>query len=134
MDHLLPADHCPDQRYGIFFPIRGFTAALGTGIVSLVLLALALYGLYSKHLSGAWRWIYVTTAVASLYLNVLVLIVKSFQKISVLKHLASTQSDPPFLVAQAIALFTFVVLGTLAATRFHPPRLPPVNRNPARSK
>ena len=120
MDHLLPADHCPDQRYGIFFPIRGFTAALGTGIVSLLLLALALYGLYSKHLSGAWRWIYVTTAVASLYLNVLVLIVKSFQKISVLKHLASTQSDPPFLIAQAIALFTFVVLGTLAATRFQP--------------
>jgi len=120
MDHLLPADHCPDQRYGIFFPIRGFTAALGTGIVSLLLLALALYGLYSKHLSGAWRWIYVTTAVASLYLNVSVLIVKSFQKISVLKHLASTQSDPPFLIAQAIALFTFVVLGTLAATRFQP--------------
>jgi len=120
MDHLLPADHCPDQRYGIFFPIRGFTAALGTGIVSLLLLALALYGLYSKHLSGAWRWIYVTTAVASLYLNVSVLIVKSFQKILVLKHLASTQSDPPFLIAQAIALFTFVVLGTLAATRFQP--------------
>jgi hypothetical protein len=46
----------------------------------------------------------VTTAVASLYLNVSVLIVKSFQKISVLKHLASTQSDPPFLVAQARSL------------------------------
>jgi len=53
---------------------------LGTGIVSLVLLALALYGLYSKHLSGAWRWIYVTTAVASLYLNVLVLIVNHSRK------------------------------------------------------
>ena len=120
MDHLLPADHCPDQHYGIFFPIRGFTPAPGTGRVSLVLLALALHGLYSKHLSGAWRWIYVTTAVASLYLNVSVLIVKSFQKTSVPKPLAPTQSEPPFLIAQAIALFTFVVLGTLAATRFQP--------------
>jgi len=105
---------------GFLFPINGFTPALGTGIVSLVLLALALYGLYSKHLSGAWRWIYVTTAVASLYLNVLVLIVQSFQKISVLKPLAPTQSEPPFLIAQSVALFAFVVLGTLAVTRFRP--------------
>jgi hypothetical protein len=103
---------------GFLFPIRGFTPAIGTGIVSLILLALALYGLYRKHLSGAWRWIYVTTAVASLYLNVLVLIVQSFQKIAVLKPLAPTQSEPPFLIAQAIALFAFVVLGTLAATKF----------------
>jgi hypothetical protein len=105
---------------GFLFPIRGFTPALGTGIVSLVLLALALYGLYSKHLSGAWRWIYVATAVAALYLNVLVLIVQSFQKIPALHPLAPTQSEPPFLIAQAMALFAFVVLGTLAATRFRP--------------
>ena len=63
-----------------FFPDTGILGVLGTGIVSLVLLALALYGLYSKHLSGAWRWIYVTTAVASLYLNVLVLIVNHSRK------------------------------------------------------
>jgi hypothetical protein len=77
---LLPAHTVLTSVTGFLFPINGFTPALGTGIVSLVLLALALYGLYSKHLSGAWRWIYVTTAVASLYLNVLVLIVQSFQK------------------------------------------------------
>jgi len=62
----------------------------------------------------------VTTAVASLYLNVLVLIVQSFQKIPSLTPLAPTQSEPPFLIAQAIALFAFVVLGTRAATRFRP--------------
>ena len=69
---------CPALRD--FFPDTGILGVLGTGIVSLVLLALALYGLYSKHLSGAWRWIYVTTAVASLYLNVLVLIVNHSRK------------------------------------------------------
>ena len=105
---------------GFLFPIKGFTPALGTGVVSMVLLGLAMYGLYSKNLSGAWRWIYVATAVASLYLNVLVLIVQSFQKIPAIKPLAPTQSEPPFLIAQVIALFVFVVLGTLAAMRFRP--------------
>lgn len=105
---------------GFLFPIRG-TPAIGTGTVSLVLLGLALYGLYGKHLAGAWRWIYVATAVASLYLNVLVLIVQSFQKVPALKPLAPTQSEPPFLIAQVIALFAFVVLGTIAALRFRPP-------------
>jgi hypothetical protein len=37
---------------GFLFPIRGFTPALGTGIVSCVLLALALYALYGKRLAG----------------------------------------------------------------------------------
>ena len=97
---------------GFLFPIRGFTPALGTGLISMVLLGLALYGLYGKHLAGAWRWIYVATAVASL---------QSFQKVSALKPLAPTQSEPPFLIAQVIALFAFVVLGTIAALRFRPP-------------
>lgn len=105
---------------GFLFPIRGFTPAIGTGIVSMVLLGLALYGLYAKHLAGAWRWIYVSTAAAALYLNVLVLIVQSFQKIPALQPLAPTQSEPPFLIAQVIALFVFVVLGTIAALRFRP--------------
>jgi hypothetical protein len=87
---------------GFLFPIRGFTPALGTGIVSCVLLALALYGLYGKRLAGAWRWIYVATASSALYLNVLVLIVQSFQKLAFL-----TQSEPPFVIAQVIALIAF---------------------------
>lgn len=61
---------------GFLFPIRGFTPAIGTGIISMVLLGVAVYALYSKHLAGAWRWIYVSTATAALYLNVFVLIVQ----------------------------------------------------------
>src|SRR5436853_4628873 len=88
---------------GFLFPIRGFTPALGTGIVSSLLLALALYGLYGKHLAGAWRRIYVACAASALYLNVLVLIVQSFQKVPTLQALAPTQSEPPFLAAQGLA-------------------------------
>jgi hypothetical protein len=105
---------------GFLFPIHGFTPALGTGVVSMVLLALALYGLYGKQLAGAWRWVYVACAIGAFYLNVLVLIVQSFQKVPMLHSLAPTQSEPPFLVAQGLALVIFLVLGGVAAVRFRP--------------
>jgi hypothetical protein len=105
---------------GFLFPIKGFTPALGTGIVSCIILAIALVALYGKRLVGAWRWIYVVTAVSALYLNVLVLIVQSFQKIPSLRPLAPTQSEPPFLIAQTAALVVFVLLGILAVIRFRP--------------
>ena len=68
---------------GFFFPIHGFTPALAVGAVSLVILLIALVALYGKHLSGAWRWIYVVTAVTALWFNVFVLIVQSFEKVLV---------------------------------------------------
>lgn len=105
---------------GFLFPIHGFTPGLGTGIVSLVLLAVALYGLYGKGLVGTWRWIYVACAVSALYLNVLVLIVQSFQKVPKLQVLAPTQSEPPFLIIQSAALVVFLIVGVVAALRFHP--------------
>ena len=107
---------------GFMFPIHGFTPALGTGVVSMVILIAAVAGLYFFKLGGAWRWIYVACAVAALYLNMFVLIVQSFQKILSLNALAPTQSEPPFLIAQAAALLIFVVFGFLAAARFHPER------------
>ena len=107
---------------GFMFPIHGFTPGIGTGAVSLVVLAIALLALYGMQLAGAWRWIYVATAVSALYLNVLVLIVQSFQKLPMLRPLAPTQSEPPFLIAQGAAFALFVVLGIVAAIRFRPGR------------
>jgi hypothetical protein len=66
---------------GFMFPINGLTPAIVFGAISIVILAIAVMALYVKHLSGAWRWIYVTTALAALYLNIFVLIVQSFQKV-----------------------------------------------------
>ena len=99
---------------GFLFPIKGFTPALGTGLVSTILLLIALGALYGAHLQGAWRSIYVVCAVISLYLNVLVLIIQSFQKVPPLHALAPTGSETPVLVAQAIALILFVGAGILA--------------------
>ena len=105
---------------GFMFPINGLTPAIVVGLISIVILAIALMALYVKHLSGAWRWIYVTTALAALYFNVFVLIVQSFQKVPALQKLAPTQSEPPFSVTQGVVLVAFLVLGTVAARRFRP--------------
>ena len=109
---------------GFFFPFHGFTPAIGVGIVSLVVLAVAIFARYPRRLAGAWRWLYVISATLALYLNVFVLIVQSFQNVPTLKALAPTQSEPPFLVAQLLALILFVVLGILAAIKFRPAPLP----------
>lgn len=110
---------------GFLFPIRGFTPALGTGVVSVAILVVALWALYGGHLTGAWRWIYVVCAVAALYLNVLVLIVQSFLKVPPLHALAPGGSEPPFLAAEFLALVVFAGLGLFALRRFYPPKPAP---------
>jgi hypothetical protein len=65
---------------GFFFPFHAFTPAIGLGIISLLVLAIAIYARYPRQLTGNWRWIYVVTAVVALYFNVLVGVVQSFEK------------------------------------------------------
>ena len=105
---------------GFPLPPFGLDPPRMVGILSLVLLAIAIAALYGFHLVGAWRWIYVGTAVASLYLNCFVAVAQAFQKLSFLKPLAPTQSEPPFVVAQLVVLAAFVVCGVLAVRAFHP--------------
>ena len=105
---------------GFGFPFDHFLPSHGVGVVSLVFLAVALFAVYVKHLAGAWRWIYVVSAIIALWFNVFVLIAQSFMKISALKALAPTQSEPPFLIAQGVALVVFVVIAILAVRKFRP--------------
>jgi magnesium-transporting ATPase (P-type) len=87
------------------------------GIVSLIVLALAIAALYVFHLEGGWRKSYVISAIFALYLNVFVLIAQMFQKIPLLKALAPTQSEPPFQVAQLVILIVFVVFAIRAVVK-----------------
>ncbi len=103
---------------GFLFPITVFTPAIGVGIVSAVALALALAALHVGRLAGAWRWIYVASALFAFYLNVFVLVVQSFQKIGFLNRFAPTGSEPPFAVVQGIVLLGFILLGVLVLRRF----------------
>jgi fatty acid desaturase len=85
-----------------------------------LILAVTLYAWYGKKLAGSWRWIYVATAIAALYLNVFVLVVQAFLKVEPLKALAPRQNEPPFVAAQAVVLIALVALGVVAAKRFRP--------------
>jgi hypothetical protein len=101
-----------------FFPFHGFTPAIGVGIISLLVLAVAIYARYPRQLAGHWRWIYVVTAVIALYFNVFVAVVQAFEKVPALKVMAPTQTEPPFKLTQLVVLALFVVLGIVAAIRF----------------
>jgi hypothetical protein len=104
---------------GFFFPFHGLTPAFKLGIISVFVLAITIYARYPRRLAGAWRWIYVVGAVISLYFNVFVLVVQSFEKIPALHAMAPTQTEPPFKLAQLVVLALFIVLGIAAVIRFH---------------
>ena len=105
---------------GFMFPSANFGPPQIVGVISLVVLAFAIAALYLGHLAGAWRWIYVVTAVLALYLNVFVGVVQTFQKVPFFHALAPTQTELPFIVAQGVVLIAFVTLGIAAARKYHP--------------
>jgi hypothetical protein len=107
---------------GFGFPFTQLLPSHMIGILSLVLLAIACIALYAMRLAGPWRWIYVVTALASLYLNVFVLVIQAFLKIPVLHALAPSvpPSEPPFAVIQGLVLLFFVVVIIGAWRRFRP--------------
>jgi hypothetical protein len=103
---------------GFFFPFRGFTPAYGVGVISIFILAAAIYALYVRRLSGVWGKVYVINALIALYLNFFVLVAQLFQKTLALKELAPTQTEPPFAISQGIVLLLFVALGIAAVRQF----------------
>src|SRR5258705_8568920 len=80
---------------GFLFPFHKFLPSHAVGIVSLLVLAVAIPALDVFHLAGPWRLTYVIGAVIALYLNVFVLIPHLFIKGPPLKTLAHTPSKPP---------------------------------------
>jgi hypothetical protein len=105
---------------GFLFPVEHFLPSHAVAVVSLLLLAAAIWARYAVHLAGVWRSIYVVSAMIALYLNVFVLIVQLFQKVPDLRDLAPTQSEPPFLLTQVVVLGLFVVFAIVAVIKFRP--------------
>jgi len=106
---------------GLAFPFEELTrAGVILGILSLIVLAIAVPARYSFHMAGRWHSIYVVTAVIALYFNCFVLIAQSFLKIPALHALAPKGNEPPFAIAQGILLVLFIVAGILAVKKFHP--------------
>jgi hypothetical protein len=103
---------------GFFFPVHQFMPSHAVGILSLLVLAVAIYARYSRDLAGPWRKIYVIGVAIALYLNVFVGIVQAFLKIPALHAIAPTQAEPPFQFTQLAVLAIFVLVAIVAAIRF----------------
>jgi hypothetical protein len=97
---------------GFFFPFHGITPGIILGIVSLVILALALLAL-----NKGWTKIYIVTASLAEFFNVLVLITQSFQKIPALHKFAPTGKEPIIAISQGLAFLLFGVLAWVAIRR-----------------
>jgi hypothetical protein len=103
---------------GFLLPAHKILPSHIIGAISLVVLAVALFARYVRHLDGGWRSAYVVTSTVALYFNVFVLVAQSFMKVPALKALAPTQSEPPFAITQGIVFLLFIVLGTAAVKKF----------------
>ena len=103
---------------GFLFPITVFTPALGFGIASTVVLAVAIAARYWKRLAGHWRETYIVCGLIALYLNSFVLVVQAFQKVPALNALAPTGTEQPFALVQGLLLVFFIFAGYLSLRRF----------------
>jgi len=103
---------------GFMFPFEGFKPSYVLGVLSLLVLAVAIYSRYSRHMAGSWRSTYVITATFALYFNCFVAIVQAFLKVPALHALAPNGNEPPFVVAQMLLLALFVWLTYRATKQF----------------
>ena len=102
---------------GFGFPFDRLTESHYTGIVSLVVLALAILGLYLFKLAGPWRWIFALSVVLAFYFDALVAIAQLFKKVPALDA-PSASTEPQFVAAQLALLAIFIWLCVKAVRRF----------------
>lgn len=107
---------------GFLFPFGGFTPAIGVGVMAMGIFAAMAAAHYGFHRAGFWQVLYTAGMVVSLYFLVFVAIAQAFGKVAFLHDLAPTLSEPPFAVAQGIALAGFVWLGVKAVKKMRGPR------------
>ena len=105
---------------GFAFPNTKVTPGIILGVLSLIVLAIAIFAFYGRHLHGIWRRTYVITAMIALYFNVFVLVAQLFEHVPAIHALAPTQTEAPFKIAQLLLLVVFAVLIGAAAKKFRP--------------
>ena len=105
---------------GFGFPYTKLTPGIILGILSLIVLAIAIFALYGRRLNGSWRRTYVITAMIALYFNVFVLVAQIFEHVPAFHAPAPTQTEGPFKLAQLLLLVVFAVLIGAAARKSQP--------------
>jgi len=81
-------------------------SSYAAGLISILMLALASVTRFGVHLKGAWHVVYVVSASAALYFNVLVGVVG-----------ASLHTEPFVLLIQVVVVLPFVATTVVIATR-----------------
>ncbi len=103
---------------GFGFPFVVLLPSHIVGAISLVLIPVAAFALYRKHLDGAWRRVFVIGMVTALYFNVFVLMTQLFRKVPAMIAAAPTQKELPFVLTQLLVLGMFLALGRAANRGF----------------
>ena len=96
---------------GFFFPPKPIGPPFIFGVVSLILLAIAHYANTVAKVRGWWWQVFIVTALAAQWLNMVVLVVQSYQKIPALHALAPTGAEPIFLATQGLVLVAILYTG-----------------------
>ncbi len=96
---------------GFMFPPKPIGPPFIFGVISLIAFAVALFALYGRGGTGGWRVVYLGLALFAQYLNTVVLVVQSFQKIPALNAFAPTGTEAPFLATQAVLLLATLYIG-----------------------
>jgi hypothetical protein len=99
---------------GFLYPAASFGTRHVVGIASIALLVVACLAVYAFRLAGAWRPVYIVSALLALYFNTIAAIVQAFQKIPALAAWAASGSEPRLLTVQVAVFVLFAVLGSLA--------------------
>ena len=108
---------------GFLLPFQSATQpSMIVGYILSAAVLLAVLGRYGFGLRGAWRVVYVVTAVLALYLNLFVFVVQTFVKVPALHAIAPgvPPGGPIFGAVQLAVLIALVVAGYLAVRRFRP--------------
>ena len=103
---------------GFLFPFELLLPSHILGLLSLLVITIALFARNVFHFADRWRLVYVVAIAMALYFNCFAAVVQLFAKIPALKASAPTLTEPPFLIAQSLVLAVFIVLTYLAAKRF----------------
>jgi hypothetical protein len=101
---------------GFGFPFDKLLPSHIVGIISLVLLAIALLARYAFHLAEPWRWIFVITAMVAFYLDAFVLVVQIFRKVAGL----GGEGGTGFMAAQGVLFVLFAYWIYKAVKGYHP--------------